>query len=127
MRGKLKTINPHPGPLPERERETAELWHFYAGAALTLYLISSRGRFSQVKLGPDLRKKESYQVLIPRGTWFAAAVAPAKMAVPRARVFTLAGCTVAPGFDFSDFEMAQRNVLLKKYPAHRHWILRWTR
>ncbi len=101
--------------------QSDEVWHFYDGAPLDLALISTRGVFSKVRLGLALGRGERPQILIPRGTWFAAA--PAAAQAP----FTLAGCTVAPGFDFADFEMAARQGLLKKYPLHRRWILKWTR
>jgi predicted cupin superfamily sugar epimerase len=99
-----------------------ELWHFHDGAPLEIILLSGAGVFSKVRLGLDLLKGERPQVCIPRGLWFGAAVC----AVKGAR-FTLASCTVAPGFDFADFEMANPSELLKKFPQQRRMILKWTR
>ena len=104
--------------------QSDEIWHFYEGDPLTLFLLLSKGRLVRKPLGRNLSKGESPQVLIPRGTWFAAAVISSKKG---GTGYALAGCTVAPGFDFSDFEMARRETLLKKYPARRRWILRLTK
>jgi predicted cupin superfamily sugar epimerase len=68
-----------------------EGWHYYGGEPLTLHLIDERGARTHL-LGP-----ETPQVIVPAGIW-QAAVGPA-------RGYTLCGCTVAPGFDFADFEM----------------------
>jgi hypothetical protein len=87
-----------------------ELWHFYAGAALTVHVITPQGGYYFLKLGADLTAGESYQSLVPAGCWFGAEV--------REGAFSLVGCTVAPGFDFADFEMGSREQLLRQFPAH---------
>lgn len=99
-----------------------ELWHFHDGASLEIAMLSDQGVFSKVCLGNNLKKGERPQVCVPRGIWFGAAVS-----VKGESGYTLTSCTVAPGFDFSDFEMAQRLDLLKKFPQHRRAILKWTR
>ena len=97
-----------------------ELWHFYAGGALTLHLIEPEGAYRSLRLGPDLAAGESFQGTVPAGCWFGAEVtAPGG--------FALVGCTVAPGFDFADFELGERAELLRRYPAHRALIERLTR
>ena len=73
-----------------------------------------------IKLGSDVEKGESLQVVIPANCWFGAHVA-------QQNSFALCGCTVAPGFDFRDFEMADRQDLLKKYPGFEKEIIRLTR
>ena len=77
--------------------DAAEIWHWYAGATLELSLSADgQGRESAV-LGPDLAAGERPQVPVPAGCWQSAA---------SRGEFTLAGCTVSPGFEFAGFEMA---------------------
>ncbi len=93
-----------------------EVWHFYAGSSLTLDMIDSTGKQSTVVLGSDASGGEVFQAVVPTGSWFGAAVNdPAS--------FALVGCTVAPGFDFHDFELGNRNELLSKFPQHHNLIL----
>jgi predicted cupin superfamily sugar epimerase len=96
-----------------------ELWHFHAGSALTIVILAPDGRAREIVLGPDPDRGECLQVVVPAGLWFGASVrAP--------RSFTLAGCTVAPGFDFADFELAARAALLRAYPLEQALIARLT-
>jgi predicted cupin superfamily sugar epimerase len=99
-----------------------EVWHFYAGDAVTLAVLDAdgRGTLTTESLGRDPARGESPQVVIPAGAWFAAEVAPQG-------TFALVGCTVAPGFDFADFELAERPSLIRRYPQHRGVIERLTR
>ncbi|MCP9199000.1 cupin domain-containing protein [Gramella sp. GC03-9] len=97
-----------------------EIWHFYEGSNIDLHIISETGQHSSKLIGRDLFKGESPQVVVPGGSWFAAEVT-----TPNS--FALVGCTVAPGFDFSDFELAQRNELTSAFPQHRDLIARFTR
>ena len=98
-----------------------EIWHFYKGSPLTLHVIAPGGKYSTHRLGNDLGKGQSPQVVITGGHWFAAAVAGSE------KDFSLVGCTVAPGFDFADFELAQRELLLRKFPLHEKVIREFTR
>lgn len=81
-----------------RVKDAAEVWHFYAGAALALRVWSGQGPVAGLTLGPDLGAGERPQHLVPTNWWQAAKSLGA---------WTLVGCTVAPGFDFASFEMAQ--------------------
>ncbi|MCK5456611.1 MAG: cupin domain-containing protein, partial [Melioribacteraceae bacterium] len=72
-----------------------ELWHFYDGAAIKLYLISEDGKLEIKKLGININENEVPQITIPKNIWFAAEPIDKES-------FTLVGCTVAPGFDFKD-------------------------
>lgn len=92
-----------------------EIWHFYFGSPVTLHLIYENGEYVCFKLGSSPKEQELFQVVIPSGTWFGATVD-----CPEA--YALMGCTVAPGFDFSDFEMGERQQLLLKFPQHRALI-----
>lgn len=91
-----------------------ELWHFHAGGSLSIYILSSAG-LTILKLGADLEKGESLQVVIPANCWFGAKVNDANS-------YTLAGCTVAPGFDFHDFELARRENLINDFSQHKDII-----
>jgi predicted cupin superfamily sugar epimerase len=97
-----------------------EIWHFYAGGNLVLHLIDPNGHYQQYTLGNSLETGAQFQVVMPAGVWFAAEPATGTD-------FTLAGCTVSPGFDFRDFEMADKNSLLQQYPMHRKIIERLCR
>jgi hypothetical protein len=97
-----------------------ELWHFYAGCPLNMVSIDANGRKEELLLGSDPDKGHQLQALMPAGRWFGAWPAAADS-------YTLVGCTVAPGFEFSDFELGGREQLLTAYPAHRDIILRLTR
>ena len=95
--------------------QSDELWHFYTGIGLHIYVIYPDGRGETLKLGDDLVNGFSFQQIVPAGCWFASKPATANG-------FSFVGCTVAPGFDFADFELASKEVLLKQYPQHREWI-----
>jgi len=99
-----------------------ELWHFYAGDAVTIAVLDAdgSGTLTTASLGRDPGRGESPQAAIPAGAWFAAEVASTG-------AFALVGCTVAPGFDFADFELGERATLLQRYPQHRGVIERLTR
>ena len=99
-----------------------ELWHFYAGSPITLAVLDAegKGQLATYALGRDPTRGESLQVVVPAGAWFAAEVASAG-------AYALVGCTVAPGFDFADFELGARAQLLEHYPQHRGVIERLTR
>ncbi|WP_224240582.1 cupin domain-containing protein [Hyalangium gracile] len=94
-----------------------EVWHFYDGSPLALHLLTDAG-LETVVLGRDVTRGERPQALIPAGVLQAA--------VPRGD-YTLVGCTVAPGFDFADWEMPSRDALLARYPAHGELIRQLTR
>ncbi len=97
-----------------------ELWHFYTGASLEIFVIEKDGNLRIINLGQDMEKGETFQAVVPANCWFASRVSGQEG-------FTLAGCTVAPGFEFADFEMAERADLIKEYPQHREIITSLTR
>lgn len=88
-----------------------EIWHFYSGDPLLIHEIFPNGELITHRLGANPEDNESFQVVIQAGNWFASHVAPGGS-------YTLAGCTVAPGFDFEDFVLAERKELLQAYPEH---------
>lgn len=97
-----------------------ELWHFYAGTALTVYEITIEGELIEHVLGNDPAGKEKHFCVIKAGSWFGAKPTGEGS-------YALVGCTVAPGFDFADFELADRTALLNTYPRHRQLIEMLTR
>ena len=97
-----------------------EIWHFYAGGNLLLYLLSDDGTHQTVTLGNTITEGATFQFVMPAGVWFAAEPAPGT-------AFALAGCTVSPGFDFRDFELADGPSLAKVFPERRDTILRLCR
>ena len=91
-----------------------ELWHFHAGTSLSIFVLRDEG-LDIYKLGPHPGKGESLQIAIPANHWFGAKVDDENS-------YTLCGCTVSPGFDFSDFELAERNSLIKLFPSFAQTI-----
>lgn len=97
-----------------------EIWHFYYGAPLTLHLLTQDGAYQKHHIGMDIHQGAIPQFIVPGGAWFAAEVA-------QPGAFSFIGCTVAPGFDFADFELAQAAELIQVYPAQAELINRLTR
>ena len=97
-----------------------EAWHFYAGEPLMVHVIDPAGKYSSIRLGRDLDAGEVPQAIVPAGCWFASHVADWK-------TFAVVGCTVAPGFDFEDFEMGNRKELVARYPQRQELIEGLTR
>ena len=97
-----------------------EVWHFYAGAPLIVHVISREGSYSSFLLGQDLEAGQVLQAVVRAGCWFASHVADCKS-------FAVVGCTVAPGFEFDDFEMGKREELVSKYQQCEELITRLTR
>ena len=97
-----------------------EVWHFYAGDPLVVHVIEPEGNYSSILLGCDLEAGQVLQGVVRAGCWFASHVADWNS-------FSVVGCTVAPGFEFDDFELGKRAELVATYPQHREFIHRLTR
>lgn len=95
-----------------------EVWHFYAGAPLSVHVIHPDGHYQELLLGGVPEQGERFQAVVPAGCWFGAESRGA---------YSLVGCTVAPGFEFADFELGRRADLLGRYPRHEALIRRLTR
>lgn len=95
-----------------------EIWHFHVGGCAKIHFINKEGEHSEHLVGANLDERMQLQVVIPKGTWFAAEVVQGD--------FILVGCTVAPGFEFEDFELADRTELSSAYPQHSTLIERFT-
>lgn len=96
-----------------------ELWHFYDGSSVKIYSIDENGKLNETVLGKNLKDGEVFQSVIKKKTWFAAEVISK-------RSFTLIGCTVSPGFDFTDFELADRINLFEAFPKYKDLITKFT-
>jgi len=93
-----------------------ECWHFYAGEALIIYIINKEDGLDVIRLGNNIDKGEVFQFVVPANCWFASKPSSKNG-------FSFVGCTVAPGFDFNDFEMATYDTLSELYPQHKDTIL----
>ncbi len=96
-----------------------ELWHFYDGSSVLIHIIDEAGSYKKMSVGKNLSSGDVYQTVIKKNCWFAAEVIDKKS-------FALVGCTVSPGFDFSDFEFGDRETLINKYPDLKNLILQFT-
>lgn len=97
-----------------------EIWHFYQGSPLYIHVIDENGNYHKHTLGMDLTKNEFPQYTVPANCWFASSVV-------NKNDYSFVGCTVAPGFDFNDFELANRTSLIEEYPQHQNIITELTR
>ncbi len=97
-----------------------ELWHFYLGGPITLVIIHPNSTLEEVIVGQDILGGQKLQYIVSAGCWFAAYPNPET-------TWSLMGCTTAPAFDFSDFEMAKRDELVQSYPEAKSWIHRLTK
>jgi uncharacterized protein len=79
--------------------DAAEVWHYYAGSALTLRIAHDGCTQHTVRLGPDVSQGERPQAIVPAQAWQTAETSGD---------WTLVGCTVAPGFEFASFELAPK-------------------
>lgn len=97
-----------------------EMWHFYKGKSLEVYVLQPNGELQTIKLGHYPERGEVLQAVIPANCWFASRVIEQEG-------YALVGCTVAPGFDFADFELATRDSLKQNFPTHTGLIEELTR
>lgn len=93
--------------------QSDEMWHFYSGSPLIIYQIDQAGHLHEHHLGQDMDAGEQLQLVIGKNTWFAS-----RLKEPTGSNYALVGCTVAPGFDFADFELAEAESLKQQFPNH---------
>jgi uncharacterized protein len=96
-----------------------EVFHFYLGSPVRMLQLFPDGQGKEVVLGPDLTRGQSVQVVAPRGVWQGSVLEPGGD-------FALLGCTVAPGFEYADYESGNRAELLARYRALAGLIERLT-
>lgn len=87
-----------------------EVFHFYAGEAVEMLQLGPDGKAQVVTIHNDLAAGRVPQVVVPAGVWQGCRLIPGGS-------WALMGCTVAPGFDYADFELADRAELLAQYPG----------
>jgi predicted cupin superfamily sugar epimerase len=97
-----------------------ECWHYYAGDTLLIHVLYNDKNYWCIQLGAAIDKDELLQFVVPANTWFAAECGANSQ-------FVVSGCTAAPGFDFSDFEMADKVNLLSAFPDQKELIDRLCR
>jgi predicted cupin superfamily sugar epimerase len=96
-----------------------EMWYYHSGSPLTIYMISPEGKLITEQLGLNIENGEQPQILVPKGYIFGSAM--------NNEGYALVGCMVSPGFEFKDFELFERDYLLKEYPEYKEIILKLTR
>jgi predicted cupin superfamily sugar epimerase len=95
-----------------------EIFHFYLGGPVELIQIK-KGKIKRTILGHDLLSGQQLQVVVPAGIWQGARILGE-------HEWALLGTTVAPGFEFSDFELAKRDELIERYPDLKNEIVTFT-
>ena len=98
--------------------QSDEMWFFHQGSAIEIVTIQNEQLITYI-LGDDISNGEALQVLVPANTWFAARI-------KSKTGFSLVSCTVAPGFDFEDFELASRTKLTLEFPHLKQIIEQFT-
>lgn len=99
--------------------QSDELWFFHQGEPLEIVSIQD-GELVTVLLGNAVEKGEQPQAMVPANAWFGARIKSGSG-------YALVSCTVAPGFDFADFELAERQALTNDYPHLKAVIEAFTR
>lgn len=86
-----------------------EIWYFHKGAPLHIHVITAEGEYEVLELS-DM-ETGSLSLVVPAGLWFASEL-------PGKSGYSLVSCAVAPGFEFTEFEMAGREAITAEFPAH---------
>jgi predicted cupin superfamily sugar epimerase len=97
-----------------------EIFHFYCGDCVSLLQLHPNGNGRIVTLGPDIARDQSPQIVVPAGVWQGSRLVEGGQ-------YALLGTTMAPGFDFADYEAGDRAELVRRYPAFRELIEQLTR
>lgn len=98
--------------------DSDELWYYHEGGGVTIHILHQTGGYTSIKLGNDLIRNENFWGVVKAGDWFASETNGE---------YSLVSCAVAPAFDFSNFELADRAKLLQAFPEHESLIVRLTR
>jgi len=105
---------------PFHKIQQDEIYHFHGGSSISVHVLNKKGNYTKYKVGMDVQNGEQPQLVIPAECWFASNVETEDS-------YSLVGCTVAPGFNFDDFEVAKRKILSEQYPEFQDIIYRFTR
>ena len=95
-----------------------EIWYFHQGVPLNIHIITENGDYQLLELSDS--QTGSLSLVVPAGLWFAADI-------PGKQGYTLVSCAVAPGFEFAEFEMADKQQLIGEYPTHAELFSRLCR
>lgn len=95
-----------------------EIWHYHGGSPLVVHILDAAGHHEHI-VGFDMGKNYFPEFLVPKNTIFGSTVL-------KKNSFSLVSCSVAPGFDFADFELFKKEELLNEYPIHEKIIERLT-
>jgi predicted cupin superfamily sugar epimerase len=95
-----------------------EIWYFHKGAPLTVHVINAEGEHRALQLSDQ--PGGSLSLIVPAGLWFAAEI-------PGKTGYALVSCAVAPGFEFSEFEMAKKEELIETYQGNEELFERLCR
>ncbi len=96
-----------------------EVFHFYLGDPVRMLQLTPGGKGKTIVLGHDVLAGQHFQLVVPRDIWQGSILEPGGR-------FALLGCTVAPGFEYADYEAGQRGALLRDYPEFADLITRLT-
>ena len=100
--------------------QSDEIWHFYSGGPCEFHIITTEGIIIHKVIGRDIEAHQSFQILVPKRSWFAAnPVSGSK--------YSLVGCTMSPGFSFNDFELAKFEALSNQFPMHSEIIRKYSK
>jgi predicted cupin superfamily sugar epimerase len=99
--------------------QTDEIFHFYLGDPIRMVQLHPDGSLKTIVLGPNVLAGQQVQVVVPRGVWQGSLLEPGG-------AFALLGCTVAPGFEYADYEAGDQQALIAQYPDAANWIRRLT-
>lgn len=88
-----------------------EFWYFHSGTTIEVYIIHLDGKLEIKKMGMNIFEGEVPSLLLPKGSWFGAKILEKSS-------YGFVSCAVFPGFDFADFELANREELVKTFPQH---------
>jgi uncharacterized protein len=97
-----------------------EIFHFYCGDSVELIQVTKDGNVTRDLLGGNIFAGENPQIVVPKGNWQG-------LKLSGETRWALMGTTVAPGFEYEDFEIGIREELIEKFPSHRNLILEFTR
>jgi predicted cupin superfamily sugar epimerase len=99
---------------------TEEVFHFYLGGPVRMLQLYPGGAGREVVIGPDVANGQQPQLVVPAGIWQGSRLEPGAE-------FVLLGATMAPGFDYADYEQGRREELMGLYPAFAEQIRMLTR
>jgi len=99
--------------------KTDEIFHFYAGDPVRMLQLLPDGRGKEVIIGSDVLAGHEPQVVVPSGVWQGSCLV-------EGGEYALLGCTVAPGFDYGDYEHGSRESLIEQHMNFEKLITRLT-